>query len=396
MMKFSLPCNWQKDLVPDIKKYNEITQVYGKLAIDFIGGGRATFTLPSVRKASVKEYIREVHKAGFKFNYLLNSVCLGNVEWTAFGQKKIARLIDWLVDIEVDAVTVSIPYLLEWIKKRRPHLKVEVSSLVRINSVKRAKYWEELGADNITLSFIDVNRNFPLLRQIRKNVKCELQLIGNLLCLYNCPFFEYHAVLPSHSSQSEHCSRGFTVDYCSINCGYRKIKHPVEFIRSLWIRPEDLHLYEAIGIDRIKLVDRSMTTSALSLIINAYSQRHYEGNLLDLFYSPSKAIMLQKLNLLHKIKYLFRPFSINLFRFLNIKNLIFDDKSIYINNRSLDGFIEHFLTNDCSLVSCEECGYCDEVSRRAIKIEKAYQERSIKESERFLESMNSGSLFRYF
>jgi collagenase-like PrtC family protease len=395
-MKFSLPTNWQRDLIPAVRDFKEIEQVYGKLTMDFVGGGRAAFTLPFIKKSEASKHLGEIRRAGLKFNYLLNSVCLNNREWTSRGQRQIGHLLEWLTESGIDSVTVSIPYLLEYIKRRFPHFKVEVSSLARVNSIERAKYWEKLGADSITLSFIDVNRSFRLLREIRRNIKCKLQLIGNLACLYRCPFFEYHSALPSHNSQSWHDSRGFSIDYCSISCRYMKIRNPSELIRACWIRPEDIHYYEDIGIDRIKLVDRTMTTEAIILILNAYSRRHYEGNLLDLFYTPSKAIILQAPNLLHKLKYFLRPFSINIFSLARIRKLYFDERIIYVDNRSLDGFIEHFLRNDCTLVSCSECGYCQETAKRVIIIDAAQQSRITKEHREFLKKLSSGSIFRYF
>ncbi|MDD4895122.1 MAG: U32 family peptidase, partial [Candidatus Omnitrophica bacterium] len=204
-MKFSVPHNWQSDLLPRMNTAG-VEQVYAKLARDFVGGGRASYMLPHVTKSKAAKRISQARQRGISFNYLLNSNCLGNREWTAKGQRSLVALLDWLIDIGVDSVTVSIPYLLELIKRRYPKLKVGVSTQAGVDTIKRAKYWEGLGADRITLAEISVNRNFPLLRLIRSAVKCELQLIANLDCLSSCPFWAYHAALNSHGSQDNHSS----------------------------------------------------------------------------------------------------------------------------------------------------------------------------------------------
>ena len=191
-MKFSVPTNWQDDLLSDIKK-KDVVEVYGKLAKDYIGGGRASAIIPNPSKKKAVQHIRDLSKNGFKFNYLLNSTCLDNEEFTRKGQGKIYKLLAWLSAIGVDSVTVAIPYLLEMIKKQYPNFRVSISTHTGIDSVQRAKNWEDLGADKLTLSVLDVNRDFRQINKIRKAVKCKLQVIANLTCLYNCPFYKYHA-----------------------------------------------------------------------------------------------------------------------------------------------------------------------------------------------------------
>lgn len=392
-MKFSVPTNWQKDLIPKIKNL-EVEELYGKLGADFIGGGRASCVIPNVSKTWVASYIKEVHRAGIKFDYLLNATCLDNLEWTRKGQKKIHALLNWLITIGVDYVTVSIPYLLQLIKRHYPQLKVSVSTMAGVNTIERAKYWEDFGADEICLLYIDVNRNFRLLKEIRKNLTCRISLIANNDCLYHCPFNVYHPNWVSHSSQALHPTKGFAIDYCYLFCRYIQIKEPVNFIRGAWIRPEDIHYYEEIGVDKIKLVNRTMPTDQIAMIINAYSKRCYDGNLLDLFSKPSKNIMLSKLNLLHKLRYFFRPLSVNIFRFVKYKDL-FNASKVYIDNKALNGFLEHFLNEDCSLKSCQRCGYCEKIANKVVRIEPDYQREIVIKYHRCLDELISGKLFTY-
>lgn len=392
-MKFSVPTNWQKDLVSNIR-VDCIEDLYGQLASDFIGGGRASYALPSISKKNVIAQIQEIHKNGMRFNYLLNASCLDNKEWTASGQKRIRKFLDWLVEIKVDIVTVTIPYLLELIKRQYPNLKVYVSTLAGVNSIERAKYWEDLGADGIGLFGQDVNRDFALLKQIRKEIKCQLFLIPNNSCLYRCPFFIYHGILTSHASQIDHRTKGYMIDYCRISCDYKKIAEPINLIRADWIRPEDIHYYEDIGIDKIKLVDRSMTTERIKLIVQAYTERFYDGNLLDLFPFPSRSIAFLNSNPFHKVRYFFRPFSVNLFKLIKGKSLLGEDIKIYIENRKLDGFLEKFLKESCNLKSCRECSYCEDIAKEVVKIDHTYYQNTITNYRSFLDSIISSEIFR--
>lgn len=389
-MKFSVPTNWQKDLVSRIR-LDCIGDLYGQLASDSVGGGRASYALPQISRREAALHIQEIRSKGLRFAYLLNATCLDNKEWTSSGQKRIHRLLDWLVSMGVDSVVVSVPYLLQLIKKQYPKFRVSVSTLAGVNSIERAKYWQDMGADEICLFGPDVNRNFSLLQQIRKNIKSRLILIANNGCLYRCPFFIYHGTLNSHASQVNHWSRGFMIDYCRLSCDYRRISEPVNFIRADWIRPEDIHYYEDIGIDKIKFVDRSMKTERISLIVGAYTDRSYAGNLLDLFNFPSHGIVFSSWFV--RLKYFLRPFAVNLLKLYRGRSLLGEMK-IYIDNKKLDNFLQKFLKEDCTLTSCQECGYCEKVRKQSVKIDPEYHDRTLKNYRRFLDDIISSKIFK--
>ena len=228
-MQFSVPTNWQRGLLENLNK-QDVVEIYGKLKSDIVGGGRPSVLSAPVSKSTLAKDIALIHKYGLKFNYLLNSPFLHNMEWTRTGQKKIRSFLDWLSEIGVDCITLSIPYLLELIKKCYSHFGVSVSIFAGIDSPLRARYWEDLGADQITLSFVDMNRNFELIRQIRETVSCRLQLIANLLCLYGCPFYKYHSLMVSQASQTGDIYKGFHIDYCSLSCRYLRLLEPWKMI----------------------------------------------------------------------------------------------------------------------------------------------------------------------
>jgi len=393
-MKFSIPTNWDSELLKNLRKKEEIAEVYGKLAQDFFGGGRAAFLLPPISKKRATRQIKEIQRQGLSFNYLLNSVCMDNLEWTSSGQRKINHFLDWLSDVGVGAVTVSIPYLLQLIKKRFPKMKISVSTQACVNSAQKAKYWEDLGADLITLSVVDANRDFRLIRAVRKSVKCQLQVIGNLNCLYGCPFYLYHGTTESHASQSHHQSGGFLLGYCHLNCRSIQLANPINFIRSSWIRPEDVHYYEEAGIDRIKLVERNMTTQALLNIIRAYLDRRYTGNLVDLLPGPAKSIVFQKNFFWSNIRFFFHPFKVNILKLLKRMNVL-EEARVFIDNSKLDGFLEQFIKESCYDKSCQECGYCEEVAKKAVFINAESKQKMSAVYDRYMEDLLTGDIFSY-
>lgn len=373
-MDLIAPTNWDHKLVPEYKALG-IKEAYGKLATDAIGGGRPAYILPNVSRKRAAAHIGKLHDAGIRFNYILNAPCLSSQEFTRTGRARIYKLLNWLVSIGVDKVTVTIPYLLQMIKDKFPTLEVCVSVFAGVDSLEKALFWQEIGVDEITLLQTALNRNFGQLKLIRKNVKCRLRLLGNTGCLYQCPLIGYHASISSHASQTRYSNKaGFMIDYCSLSCKYLRLTKPERFIRSNWIRPEDLHIYEEIGIDGIKLVDRRCSTEHLIKIARSYSKRYFEGNLLELLPLFHGGLPLTKETLLLKLKYFFHPFESNIFAIPQLKTIV-QDLNIYIDNRKLDGFIKKFMEQDCDAEVCSDCQYCDQVAKEVIQYDREYLER---------------------
>jgi len=396
-MEFIVPTNWQDDLIPGLPA-RFVSELYGKLAVDFVGGGRASAILNSVSRKKAASHIKQAHKHGFKFNYLLNSTCLDNWELTKSGRMRIEKLVDWLIVAGVDSVTVSMPFILEFVKRKFPSLKVNVSVQENVNTVSKAVIWDKMGADKITLSVIDANRDFSLLRNIRSRVNCKLQLIANLKCLAGCHLYKYHSNINAHGSQSKHILKGYLIDYCTLCCSLIRAQQPVEYIKSMWIRPEDVHYYEELGVDSLKLVGRQMPTPLIHKIAKAYVKRTYEGNLLDILAGAKKNFIIgnkKVISYFKKIKYFFKPQHVNPFRLQKAQNL-FTENHIFIDNCALDGFLDYFLKGKCDLTCKPHCTYCYDIAKHALKIDSTKQEEHADKIESFLDNLYAGKMFYYF
>lgn len=365
-MHLSVSANFQNDFIESIKKY-PVEEVYGKIPADFIGGGRPSIMVPSISKKGIQNFIKNLHLNSIEFNYLLNSTCLNNQELTNKGYKNIRRCLDWLSKIETDTITVAMPYLCEIIKLQYPHFKIKVSAFAGITNLSQVKYWEELGADMVTLEPQTMNREFGIIQHITRNTNVNIQLIVNQGCLYSCPNVKHHSNLMSHASQKNHYLKGFYIDYYAMKCKFLKLNEKVNFIRNSWIRPEDVHEYESIGVKHFKIIQRNWPTEKLEKIIRAYIERKYEGNLADLEeFLFGQNIFLSKWR---QFKYFFRPFSINLYKLWKLyKNIKSIESYIEIDNKALAGFIEIFKKESCQLKNCAECRYCYDIAQKVVKI----------------------------
>ncbi|MBL7197043.1 MAG: U32 family peptidase [Candidatus Omnitrophica bacterium] len=388
-MEFSIPTNWQKELLQGLKQVNatcQIKEVYGKLSLDDVGGGRTASALAFVSQEEAKEQIKDLHRNGYKFNYLLNAVCMGNMEFTRKGQRKIRKLLEWLIENKIDSVTLANPYLAMWVKDNFPNLSISVSAMANIDSPNRAKFWESLGVDKITLPGPVFNRNFTLIKLLRKSIKCKLQLIANNACLLNCPVHIDHALMNCHASQKWHPCKGYMFDYYLIMCRYRRLKEPINFIRSDWIRPEDIAFYEKLGIDSIKLVDRRLPTAMILKIIIAYLNRSYQGNLVDLFHTLQGKSFNAHKGWIKKIFYYSKShIHTNLLKMFKASSLLSSMK-VSIDNQKLDNFLKDYPEN-CDLNFCDRCGYCKKVTEQAVKIDEVYLKDTVKLFKKTIDSL---------
>lgn len=407
-MRLSVATNFDSELVEQCRDY-PVTELFGKLRTDAVGGGRAPYQLAKISRRRLAEHVRHLRSFNIDFNYLLNASCMGNREITRKGQKAINELLDWISDIGVNAVTVATPFMLQMIKARHPHLKVRISVFGGIDRVRKAQMWEEMGADCIVLDSILVNRELETLAEIRKAVKCDLELMANNNCLTSCAMSPMHMNSLAHTGQSWHENKGFFIDWCFLKCTEMKMRDPVNYIRSEWIRPEDLPLYEKMGYDLFKLAERDIPTEKMMTRVKAYADRHYDGNLLDLiqpygFKGIKENHSYYNHGLGWLLRFILRPSLVNPLRMLPLKRLaelrgmtrpIEGNPPVYIDNRALDGFMEKFKTTRCIDTDCEECRWCHDFAEKAVRIDETNRGAALEAYEELFESLHGGSMWCY-
>ena len=349
-MQLLVPTNWDPALILPLSKLQAEVQLYGVLPSSMIGAGGTGPDNVRMVANEVEEYIEQANSAGLKFDYLLNAPSMSNMEWDENTHQELLMHLNWITGIGADSVTVTIPYLVELIKRQFPSLKVRVSTIAHVNSVARAKLFESLGADSITLD-INVNRSFGALKAIRNTVSCELTVLLNNLCLYQCPYEYYHHDGLGHASQNYNPLKGSYVDYCVLRCTLDRLRDVSQVIKCRWVRPEDIHIYEEIGIDAFKISGRAMPTERILHAATAYSSRHYQGNLYDILnvITPRTGFVSSALA-------------------GGQNHGIGSSPGFYIDNQALEGFMDFFRKQNC-LAGCSQCNYCQRVADRVIQFD---------------------------
>ena len=353
-MRLVVGTNFDDKLIDEASKY-PVKYLYGSHKSTITGHGRVSFVVPDVDDERLKEHISYAHSKGIKFLYAMNSPSYGGIEYSDAFWERLKKEVEKLVNLGIDGVIVATPLLLEYFKNEHPELEVSISSFARISNIREFENYANLGADTIILHEDD-NRNFRLLESVSKFAKergVDVEIILNNSCLWGCAYRRHHDVETGELSR-ETAPKGVWFEYPLLFCATDVRNDFGNLIRMRWVRPEDLHYYERLGIDRFKIASRNKRTEWIVRAIKAYSERKYEGNLLDIVSYPQGRAT---------------PYALAKLGAKEAKEYEVLTKVYVDNTKFPPKWLEFFMTNPCETRSCEECRYCDVVAEKVITVD---------------------------
>lgn len=358
--KFKLGTNFDLRLIDEIAKENakhktnHVTEIYGSIREHAALAARPDFRLPDVSELDLCKYIDRASNAGLQFNYTLNSINpYGSKSELLAHESDVKALVKWLHDAGVWRVTVANPMLLEMIcdidVKNRP--LIEMSTVAHIDCVTQIKYFFEKHGISKICANLNKNRDFAWLKAAAKycnNHNIELELMANEFCGVGGSNYATHCVYRD-SCYICHSTNVTKEDAESFNnypmrlCTLGRNENPSNWLKSKFIRPEDIHYYREIGVTSFKLTGRTGSTDLLMKVCRAYLNENFDGNLLELW-KPLESITQHK-----------------------------DESFTHYNipNKALDGFIDKFVTgHNCDNEVCgDTCRYCNNFFERHAKEE---------------------------
>ena len=334
-----------------------VADFFGGYPVSLTGAGRPPYILPPVDREGFRRHLEAVHRTGRSFYATLNSNDLGLKEYRPGYLAAFDRELGALLDLGVDGVVVALPALVEAVHRAHPDVPISVSSFARIRSVAQAEPFLALGADTVILE--EGNRDFRLIDGLVR-AGARVEVLVNQTCLHDCPFRAHH--LSTSSLCSQPGAEPLWFEFPILQCGLALLQEPRQLIASIWVRPEDLAVYEEAGVHRFKISGRNHPTDWLVRAAAAYAARSYRGNLADLLSlvqvrGPSRA--LEELarrgvdpERVESLAAAFRPWE-----------------RIEIDNTAFPaGFLRRIAATDCAHRSCRECGYCETVARKVLRI----------------------------
>jgi collagenase-like PrtC family protease len=323
MQKYSIGYNHDPVMIKLIEAAKDhLSGFYFPMPSEFMGSGRA-LKQGSNYEEEIDEIIKTCNKCSVKSELLINPSCEGSKACTKEQIGKVISYVKELYSKGLKSVIITNPVYIPKLKK----LGIEIQSSVNcyVKTVEHALFLKDMGADVITIDR-DINRDLGLIKEIKKNTGLKVKMLVNEGCLRNCPFRKIHFNMISHFCD--------TNEFDKRSCITLIKKHPEKFFSIPFVRPEDIRNYGFV--DYFKLATRTMATGKIGLILDAYVNEKFEGDLLFLL----------------STKALFEYFT------------DVDNKVLTENN-----FFEHM--QKCRN-QCEQCSYCREMLEKAANISKTY------------------------
>lgn len=293
MANYSVATNFDPHLLLAIAELNKqypdkIIEVYGSLPSGVVGSGRPTVELPKITYGDLLQHIKSAHEFDLRFSYLINAnsgIRLTDRDYA----RSVQAEIESLLRTGVDSLTIADNSLVEFVKAKFPEVKVNLSVVRGVDTVREVKSFLEKGVNSITLNQHTINRDFRKIEEIVKYVRgAELRLYANVSCLQDCPKRTEHYKYLSSQSQLGNAPFNNRADKYILNCALTYLRNPVELLKSPFIRPEDISVYEDLGIKTFKLSDRREPTTALINLLKSYLSGEFHGNLFDLLFREGR------------------------------------------------------------------------------------------------------------
>ena len=324
----TIPCHWKKKILNEVVKQNLtsndifIAEIYGTLAKSPTGHGRSPDSVPNITSKYAINFRKKVASFGLKFTYLLNAPFSFKENEN---KKEVEDYIKWVIDdFKPDALTVASHELMCFIRKNYPKISINISTVAGVENLDQLKKFEDVSPKRLIVHH-DANRNFKDLKKIIKEAKShniEVELMATESCLRRCPNRIAHYKHLPHSKPD---------NPFHMTCNIKKLMYPRELLKSNFIRPEDLCIYEKMGINIFKITGRSKKSNWLPEVTEAYTKRRYNGNLI---------------------------------RLLGIDPSLNAEEWIYINNKALNGFLDYFPQTG---IEEDENRYCEKWIQKLYK-----------------------------
>lgn len=353
-------CIFSHDFLDFINEINsrtefvKIYEVYGSTLENSFLTARSSYRLPECDRQSFEKYIRKIVDMGLQFNYTMNASYIGSLDEIYNKQAYIKEYIKYLSGIGVRTITVTLPIVAEMIREVDAEIGIEVSTIAHLDSVAQIQMWYEKYAITKVCNNVMKNREIGFLRnaaQFCQRKGIVFTLIANefcsngtnnaIDCAGGCIYRDHCYTLQSEGYTQEDMKKmnGYPMSVCD-----ESRKHPIVWLKSNFIRPEDMRLYNEIGIDHFKITGRTASLSYMKKVVKAYMEQNWDGNLVELWSNVSHLGRGEK----QEEK----------------------ENNVFIPNKLLDNFLKFWFQNTnhiCSEELCgETCEYCNQYYEKYI------------------------------
>jgi collagenase-like PrtC family protease len=194
----------------------------------------------------------------------------------------------------VHGIVFTDPYYLQALSDAGPDVAARLEAVPSINHMldsfdRVASLMDFIASTRFALPrtiILDrsLNRRMEALAELASRCRerfpgVKIELLANEGCLDHCPF------KLTHDCHISLVNMGAILDTHAINrelgCMRTLQRSPALLFKSPFIRPEDVNVYEPI-VDVLKICGRTLGSPFLTKVLNAYLNRGFAGNLIEL------------------------------------------------------------------------------------------------------------------
>lgn len=356
--RFKMGSNMQPDMLEGVARLNsyydnQIAEFYGSVKRDSWLSARPHFRLPDLSYVELESYIKKCNDIGVVFNYTLNTINPGSKEEMILQERDIKNHMRYLIDIGVGRITLAHPLLMEMLREVDPNFPLEVSTIAEVRALSQIRYYKDrYNADRICLA-LERNRDISWLEkagELADEIGINLELLANEFCMVGAENYTTTCIYRTtcygaHATDTTQETAELFNCYPMDRCMTARAQSKAAYLKSKFIRPEDVSRYHDIGIRHMKITGRTGSTDYILKMAEAYLSGKYEGNLLGLW---------KQLDTIY-----------------SHRSELEDNTSIFIDNRALDNFMDFWFRKKifrCAEQDCGyECRYCDNFLKKVLK-----------------------------
>ena len=286
-MKIEIPDNNDPNLIKVVQRllkipsHHTITEIYGKPTKSVhMGSGRTNVFYENMTRTDMIRRVNSFKRLHIDYNYTLNGVVpRGRIPEN---REQIIEELQWLEKSPIKKITIANYELAKLAEKYCPSIEVVISFFAEVDSQEKVRQWAKLSNVKTIIAAASTFRNISLLKELvttGKECGVGIGVIANLGCMADCARKEEHAIVKDMSSIN---SSSLRYGACTFYCMRYLLESPEKFLQLPLIRPEDLNVYDNIGIAIVKLVDRSQTAKWIEKVVGYYLKGSFKGNILDL------------------------------------------------------------------------------------------------------------------
>lgn len=245
------------------------------------------------RRGRIASDLRWARENGIELDTIFNANCYGDIAMTETLAEHVTEKIREMDSLGLmpDHLTTTSPFIATVVRRRFPQIKIRWSINMDIATTEALGYVTDL-FDSFYAGRND-HRRLEYVKKMSGWAAAHGKFMGlqaNPGCLRNCPYHTFHNNLHGHNRMGQSAAAEkfrFTNFLCRTN--YER-GHYEDFLRSIWIRPEDLPRYEPY-VSVVKLATRRHPNPETT--IRAYATCDYDGDLaaiMDPFYQFPKPL----------------------------------------------------------------------------------------------------------